>query len=542
MKTPSNLIALAASIVLANLSGFGLAQEEFLPPLPSLQIDRPVPSPKLDSRSQNPLRSQDNPPVAEPIQRLPAPKRFDPPIAEVPAKIAPEEEDPLPPLEEELWNHGGSYLYAPEGDRLGWPGPHEESHFELLRLPEDHVDPEPITLFADFLGEDPVQQRRLKYFGPFGYHWDPQFVLYGGYEMSAITYKEDQQRRDGLGHQLIVDMDFRWTGTERIHLQFRPLGEGNSGGSFYQFSDPAGYIDNSTAIPQNYWFEGELSSMLSNHFGPFAVRDINLTAGKFPYAIHNQLLMNDEILGVIVSKNTLFLANLSNVNLQLVLAPSDVENVADDNCRLYGLHATADRKRDFYELSYFFLKTPDAPGRNQHFLAFSQTQFRGRWNTAGRALFKFGDQAGAGDGQLLVLESNFTTIHSHQPLGIEYSVAYCNLFGATQGWNSLAQGGFNRLRSAFDVDPLVAISTGTNSEENFGASLGVQLFRHHEGESFAPEIAFQAPGGDPVYGVGFRYQRKTGKRSFFEVLGIANISDTPSQRRKGVFVSQNILF
>jgi len=452
------------------------------------------------------------------------------------------EEEPLPPLEEELWNHGGSYMYSPEGDRLGWPSPEKDAHFDLLRLPEDHVDPQPLTLFADFLGADPVQQRPKTWFGPDGYQWDPQFVLYGGYEFGGIAYQEAGQRRDGLSHQLLLDLDLRLTGTERFHMQFRPLGRGGTGGSFYQFSEPDGYIDNSTAVPQNFWFEGELHSMFSSYLDPFAVRDINITAGKFPYAVHNQLLINDEILGLIVSKNTLYVGSLSNVNVQAIYTPSDVENVADDNCRMYGFHTTLDHQRDFYEASYFFVETPDAPGRDQHFLAFSRTEFRGQLTWAGRTLFKFGDEAGTGYGHLFVLESNYTRVFDHQPLGIQTAVAYSNLFYAGEGWNSAAQGGFNRLRSTFEVNPLVAVSLGRTTAENYGASLGVQLFRHHEDESFSPEIAFQTPGGDFVYGGGLRYQRKTGQRSFFEVLGVVNFSDNPNLRRDGVFVCETIRF
>lgn len=40
--------------------------------------------------------------------------------------------EPLPPLEEELWLHGGSYLYAPEGDRLNWPSPEADDSFKRV--------------------------------------------------------------------------------------------------------------------------------------------------------------------------------------------------------------------------------------------------------------------------------------------------------------------------------------------------------------------------------------------------------------------------
>ncbi|PQO30452.1 hypothetical protein DTL21_24165 [Bremerella cremea] len=514
--------------------------------------------PPLPQQTNQPTPTQTDPE----LYRLPAPKpevmrrklprlpktddaSADMILANVPLKKEekPWDNEPLPPLDQELWQHGGSYLYCPEGDHLGWPGEEQHTGYELLRLPEDYVEPEPFTLFSTFLGEEPVKSHPLlHWFGPGAYNWDPRFVAYGSYQASAIAYKQNQTRSDGLGHQLIVDLDLRLTGTERFHVQFRPLGEGSTGGSYYRFNDPAGYIDNSTGAPQRFWFEGELHSIFSGYADPFAVRDINLAVGKFPFLLQNQLLMNDEVLGLALSKNTIFVGNTSNLNVQGIYAPSDVDNVADANSRMYGISGFLDYQRVFYETSYLFIETPDAPGRNQHFYAIARTALYGQLTCTGRALFKFGDNAGSGGGELYVLETNYTQVFPTHPLGIEMGVGYCNLFYATEGWNSAAGGGFNRLRAAFDVNPLVGISTGMTLGENYGVSLGMQFFRHHEDESIAPEFAFQSLNGDAIYGLGLRYQRKTGKRTFFEVLGLVNFSENAALRRDGVFISETILF
>lgn len=531
-------ILCCGSVVLGDDSLFGE------PPIPGQSSDRPIrlTIPEMKHASFAPMHESLLPPLSEAIE---TPQEL-PHLLPLATPDNPQskawEDEPLPSLDEELWQHGGSYIYAPEGDRLGFPCKDEHTDYEMLRLPEDYIDPEPFTLFTQFEGEGPIKQYSLDWFGPGAYNWEPRFVAYGGYQASAIAYKQGNTRSDGLGHQLLVDLDLRLTGTERFHVQFRPIGKDNTGGSYYRFSDPAGYIDNSTGVPQRFWFEGELHSMFSGFMSPFAVRDVHMVGGKFPFQLHNQLLMNDEILGTVINKNTLFVGNTSNINIQAIYAASDVDNVADDNSRMYGTNFSIDYERVFYEASYLFVETPDAPGRDQHFAAVSRTKFHGRFNYATRALFKFGDEAGTGSGELFVLESNYTLLMPAHPLGIEFGVAYCNVFYATDGWNSAGGGNFNRLRAAFDVNPLVAISSGSSLGENYGASLGIQLFRHHEDESIAPEIAFQSPNGDLVYGFGLRYQRKTSKRTFFEVLGIVNLSDTESLRRDGVFVSETILF
>ncbi|MFI4875407.1 MAG: hypothetical protein ACIALR_08725 [Blastopirellula sp. JB062] len=447
----------------------------------------------------------------------------------------------LPPLEEELWNHGGSYLYSPEGDRLGWPCEGDGQHYELLRLPEDAVAPQPVTLFAEFLGNDPIRVWPLTWFR--GYNtWEPRFVAYGSYELTALAYKQDKTRQDALGHQLIAELDMQLTGTERFHVQFRPIGKANTGGSYYRFNEPEGYIDNSTGEPTRYWFEGELHSIFGGYFDPFAVRDVFVTAGRFPFALHNGLLMNDEMLGVVANKNTILLGPVSNMNVQLIYAATDVRNTADPDSGLYGVNVSADYDRVFHEFSALALTTPDAPGRDQQFLAYSRTKFYGPFTLTGRAMFKFGDEAGLGEGQLFVVESNLTRYFEHEFLGIDHCVYYCNAFYARDGWNPAGSGNYDRLRTAFEVDPLVQIASGRTTGPNYGAAIGVQYFRHHEDESIIPEIAYEAPTGDPVWGFGLRYLRKTSQRSFFEVLGVVNFSDTPTYRRDGVSVSQTFLF
>ncbi|MEO8494940.1 MAG: hypothetical protein ABI614_07710 [Planctomycetota bacterium] len=451
------------------------------------------------------------------------------------------ERDPLPPLDTELWNHGGSYLYAPEGDHLNWPPPGSDDQYQRLRLPEDWVEPKPLTAFSEYLGSDPIFPRG-KWFGENAYAWDVRFVGHGGYSLFGFALEENNRRQDVIGNQLRLDLDLQLTGTERFHVQFRPFGEKNSGGSYYQFSNPQGYVDNSSPEPQRYWFEGELHSIFGAYLDPFAVMDYNIVAGKFPFALHNSLLMNDEILGVVLSKNTIYLGQLSNLNVQLIYGANDVDAYANADGTLYGVHAQADHRGAFYEATYAFVDHDFDPTRDSHFAALSGTKFFGPASFAARALFKFGDEGGIGSGQLFTLESNRQLLFDNSPVGIEEAVAYCNAFYKTAGWNSISGGNLNRLRTAFETNPLVRIAVGSLPVQNVGVALGIQLFRNHQDESFIPEIAFESPGGAAVTGFGLRYLRKTGSRSAFEALATFTLSDDPRFQREGVFTSYNIEF
>jgi hypothetical protein len=451
------------------------------------------------------------------------------------------ERQPLPPLGAELWNHGGSYLYAPEGDRLNWPHDGDGEHYDLLRLPETWVEPKPFTMFSEYLGADPVYPHG-KWFGHNGYAWDVRFVGSGQYSLFAFALEQNNQRQDVIGQQLLVDLDLQLTGTERFHVQFRPIGDGNSGGSFYQFSNPSGYEDNSAAEPQRYWFEGELHSIFGSYLDPFEVMDYNVVVGKFPFALHNSLLMNDEILGCVLSKNTIYAGQLSNLNVQAILGINDVDAFDNAEGQLYGVHAQADYQKMFFEATYAYVDHDFDSTRNSHFAAFSGTKFFGPLTLAARGLYKFGDEGGRGSGQLFVLESNYARYFHHNALGVEEGIFYCNAFYQTDGWNPISGGNLNRLRTAFEVNPLVRIAAGAPAAENWGVALGVQLLRHHQDESFAPEIAFEAPDGQAVTGFGLRYLRKTGSRSYFETLATFALSDDPRFDREGIFLAYHIVF
>ena len=450
---------------------------------------------------------------------------------------------PLPPLDEELWNHGGSYLYSPEGDRLNWPDEHAGNHFDVLRLPEDWVEPKPWTLFSEFLGADPIYTRPwAQWPGPAGYLWDKRLVGYGRLSLIGLSFEQSNQRQDAFAQQLLLDVDLRLTGTERFHVQFRPLGRDNTGGSYYQFNSPSGYVDNFAGAPQRYWFEGEVASLLGSYLSPFTSLDLNFAVGRFPVALQNNLLINDEFLGAALAKNNVYLGPLSNLNVQLFCGLNDVSAFADSDGQLYGVSAQADHRKAFYELNYVFLRHDSDSGRDAHFAGLSRTQFYGPVSVAGRALFKWGDEGGRGAGQLFTLESNWTRAFDENLFHIDKGVFYGNAFLVTKGWNSIAGGNFNQLRSSFETNPLVRIAAGLSPAQNWGLALGVQLFRRHQDESLTPEISFESPEGDSVVGCGIRYLRKTGSRAYWESLFTMAFSDDPRFDRRGAIWTYHILF
>lgn len=454
--------------------------------------------------------------------------------------------DVLPPLEEELALHGGSYMYETEDERALYASQYDE-HSVRLRLPEGYGAPQPFTHFTSFLGPGPILPwPGLKWFGCDGYQWEPRFVGHGSYELFGIAFEQNRRRADLIGQQLLLDLDLRLTGTERFHVQYRPIGERNSGGSYYMFNNPADYVDNSTAIPDRYWFEFELDSVFGGALGTTRTAfDYHVTLGKFPLALHNNLLINDEVLGIIVSKNSLLIPPFSNVNVQTFWLPDEVDAFNDGAADVFGAHVQADYRGAFAELTYAFVDHRRQANRSVNYAAASYTKFFGPLSLAGRALFKWGDSAGRGDGELFVLESNYTRVINSGSLhacGVEEAVYYANGFAARRGWNAISGGNFNRLTTSFAVNPLVAISAAPVMTDRYGMAAGVQLFRHHQDESLVPEIAYERADGADVYGLGLQYLRKLGPRTYLDIRGVSGFSSDPRFRREGAFVSYLFVF
>jgi hypothetical protein len=510
-------------------------------PLTSSDLTQPaasVPSPTYFSRTPplssvvpNPAALHDLPsmPVAT---DLPAP----PPGPNI-------EQRPLPDLWSELYHHGGSQMYQPEGDKLNWSETAgATAPFQVLRLPETYEQPQPLTLGTPFLGSDMLNPPNHEWPGPIGYAWDPRFVAYGGYSIFGFTLDANRhQQQSVIGHQLTVELDLRLTGTERFHAQFLPLGQKGTGGSYYQFSQPDGYVNNAGATPDRFWFEGELQGMTGGRLDQYFT-DINLVAGKMPFALHNNLLMNDDILGVAVSKDNIVLGGLSNLNLIGFYAWDDVGTLATSDSSTAGFHSFAEYKLTQFETTLAAVNNEFDSNRDQYHAALSVTKFFGPTTLTGRAMLKWGDTGGLGSGELYVLEANHTREFISDPFGIEYAVFFCNAFHVTPGWNGIAKSSFNRLRLAFETNPLIRIAARGAGLENTGVTIGAQLSRRHEDESLIPEIAFESPGGAAVLGLGLRYQRKTGPRSYFDALGVLNYSNDPTFDRRGIFLSQNFVF
>lgn len=412
---------------------------------------------------------------------------------------------------------------------------HDTAH-PVPYLPEGYQKPRPLTWLKGFLDPEPIQLYPNLHWFNHGHQITPALTVYGAYSVFGAGNEDNNQTRAGIGHQLLIDVDLSFGATERLHAQWRPVGEKNSGGSFLQLNNDVRYIDNATPLPQTIWFEGSVSEIFSGYIPDTVVADWALTAGLYPYQLHNQLLINDDIVGVMLSKDTFIFEPFSNILVQSFFAFDEIDAFSnEDDVRMAGAHVTADWQQRFIELTYIHLWDVTASDRNQEYLAASVTQLMGPLNIAGRFLANIGDEGRDGGGQLYVLEGNWTRLLDGCRL-FESVVVYSTAFWATEGWNPASGGSFDRLRSNFAVNPLVRLSVDNQGIETRGIATGAEFFGTHEDWAVIPEFAAEFPQDDEVFSFGCRLRRQIGKRSQVELRGLTSITDRDRLRRHGVFL------
>ena len=127
----------------------------------------------------------------------------------------------------------------------------------------------------------------------------PGLAVYGDWR-TAVAYNNNNGKDIAqIATRLNIDIDFKITGTERIHAFFTPL-QKNAKFTRYEFGGGAGdgnFTDEFDFNPQTLFFEGDLGSIVSGFSGKEAGFDLPFTVGLFPLFLQNGIWANDAIVG-----------------------------------------------------------------------------------------------------------------------------------------------------------------------------------------------------------------------------------------------------
>jgi len=353
----------------------------------------------------------------------------------------------------------------------------------------------------------------------------PGLSIYGDWR-TAVAYNSNAGKDIAqVATRLNIDVDFKFTGTERIHAFFTPL-QKNNAFTRYEFGGGDGnkkFNEEFDLKPQTLFFEGDLGSILSGASGKPSSFDLPFTVGLFPLFLQNGIWANDAILGGAVSltaKNSRKLG-LSNYDLTFFAAFDNVDNAGilgkdNRNANLYGVTTFIDAFGGYIEAGYGLLQGvenrvvqlfPDVPGVQNntagqltHFLAAAYT--RRYFNTLSNTTRVFANTGnGKNDDGVVIISEN--SLISGLPSTL---LPYANFFLGFGNPQPLVDGnGAGILKNVginFETDALTGFPKLNDSGSNaWGGAVGIQYLFNLD-QQLVFEVATVQPFGSPLLGIG----------------------------------------
>jgi hypothetical protein len=353
----------------------------------------------------------------------------------------------------------------------------------------------------------------------------PGLAVYGDWR-TAIAYNGNNGKDIAqVATRLNIDVDFKITGTERIHAFFTPIQRNNQ---FTRFEFGGGdgngeLIFEDDLAPQTLFFEGDLGALMTGFTGEEQSYDLPFTVGLFPLFLQNGIWANDAILGGAFSlpaKNSAALG-LSNFDITFFAAFDDVDNPGllgpdgknNNLANLYGVTAFIDAFDGYIETGYGVIDAQGAQDGTTHFLTAAYTRRYNNWiSNSTRVFANFGnDPDGDSDGVAIISENSLVT--SLPSTLLPYANFFVG-FGKPQplvdGFNA---GILKNVGINFETDALTGYprldDTGSNA---FGGAIGLQYLFNLDQQIVVEVATVQPFENDGVgaeraqYAVGMRYQ------------------------------------
>lgn len=401
----------------------------------------------------------------------------------------------------------------------------------------------PVEIFRDLYDEGPLGEG-FTLLGDKNRIY-PQILLFGDIRGAVAFNDNGTQEIAQIAARANINIDFKLTATERIHVFFQPL---QNGAEFTRFEFGGDDRDRgrsatfeTTEQPTTAFLEGDLGAIVAGLTDEYNAYDIPFAVGRVPLFLQNGIWLEDAFLGFAVTPlvaqhsrtlditnyDVTFFAGFDEVTTPAVIGADG--KVADHEAHIYGVTGFFDVQEGYLEAGYAYINDRDSGNGDFSYhnftLAFSKRYFATVSN-ATRIIVNVGQDPGNGleetaEGVLLLSENAFIT---HLPLTL---IPYANFwfgYDATQSAarNAAAGGVLRNVGINFETDGLTGFPTlDATGIDTFGGAVGVEyLFGFDQqlvGE-FAAVIPYddrQGPAQDPQFAWGLRYQRPLTNRLIF---------------------------
>jgi hypothetical protein len=338
----------------------------------------------------------------------------------------------------------------------------------------------------------------------------PGLAIYGDWRTAVAYNKNNGKDIAQIATRLNLDVDFKITGTERIHAFFTPLQKNNKFTRFeFGGADGDGRFNfEFDPNPQTLFFEGDLGSLYSGFSGRDASFDLPFTVGLFPLFLQNGTWANDAILGGAVTfpaKNSRKLG-LPNYDITFFAGFDNVDNAGilgaeKRNANVYGVTTFVDAFSGYIESGYGLLQGRDEnEGLLTHFLTAAYS--RRYYNTVSNATRVFANFGNGKDDEGFAIISENSLITSLPSTLIPYANFFVGFGNPQPLVDGLGAGILKNVGINFETDALTGYpklnDTGSNA---YGGAIGLQYLFNLD-QQLVFEVATVQPFGSPVVGIG----------------------------------------
>ena len=354
----------------------------------------------------------------------------------------------------------------------------------------------------------------------------PKFYVFGDFRTAYANNNNVGNAQGVWANRLNLDIDFWITATERFHMFWGPLDEGQQfSGLIFDANriDVADHLDGWDERTDTMFFEGDLGYIWGGLTGQAAPFDLPFAAGLIPLVFQNGIWLEDAFVGVaatIPARNSPEL-DIANFDTTFFVGFEELTTGAfpgNDDATFVGATTFMERRGGYLELGWAFADDPQNLGRSYHNLAVSYT--RRYLNSVSNSMRVIGNVGQSGprdqrtaDGVLLLMENSLLTPNPYNV------IPYLNMFAGFNRPQPLGrlQGPLKNTGINFESDLLTGYpfldDTGHNA---YGGALGVDLLGAQFDRQLIVEAAMLQAFDDPAlrnaagdqYAIGVRYQRR----------------------------------
>ncbi|MEE2746360.1 MAG: hypothetical protein VX617_05710 [Pseudomonadota bacterium] len=368
----------------------------------------------------------------------------------------------------------------------------------------------------------------------------PGLHVYGDWR-TAVGFNDNGNNENGLiATRLNLDIDFRLTGTERLHALIQPL---DNDGVFtkHEFSgdNDQGFERSTDLNLETLFFEGDLGAIAAGLADEYNSLDLPITFGLVPLLFQNGIWLDDAFIGGAFSIPALHSTSLAISNMDItffggfdkVTTPAitdDNGELADKNINLYGLTTFIEANEGYWEAGFGRIDGEDGFGDfsyNSATLAFTK-RYGGWLSNSLRGFVTFGqdpdnNEQQTADGLIFLAENSLIT---SKPSTF---VPYGNFWLGLDRPQPLADatGLLKNTGITFETNGLTGLpKLDDTGHDTFGGAIGLQYLFNLDQQIVVEGSTVQIMGdpndlgraaADDQYGIGFRYQLPISKAWIF---------------------------